>query len=432
LKNSPITSPPSQPSLIVRWIALVSWILIVLANLLFFLFDSSSDYSQMLVPCADGLGFSGGCNFLAISPAEVAVLSSWGLTLQTYAFAMLISPVILLLVYWALGGLILWRQGLSWLGLTVSLALIILPISTISGSNDWSANDPTLFFLAVSVALLANAIMVGFLYLLPNGRFSPKWAYVPLASTILFMSVLLLENNDIINISAQASSLLQTTTFSLVLFGGGLQVYRYLRDSNLVERQQTKWIVFGILSYVLSVMVWVLIFGGPLAIPAGKPRLLANLGGWFFMNLFLLLILPAAITIAILRYKLWNIDLIIRKTLVYALLSGMLALVYIGTVILLQSVFDSFNSQQSPFVIVISTLVIAALFAPLRRRVQAFIDRRFYRQKYDAQQVLAHFAQIARHEVSLDTLTTELSYVVQETMQPERISIWLKPPHERN
>jgi hypothetical protein len=178
-------------------------------------------------------------------------------------------------------------------------------------------------------------------------------------------------------------------------------------------------------------MVWVLIFGGAMAIPNGKPRLLANLVGTFLI-IFLLLILPAAITIAILRYKLWNIDLIIRKTLVYALLSGLLALVYIGTVIVLQTVFDSFSNQQSPVVIVISTLAIAALFAPLRRRVQAFIDRRFYRQKYDAQQVLAQFAQTARHEVSLDALTAELSYVVQETMQPERISIWLKPPHERS
>jgi hypothetical protein len=415
----------------VRWIALVSWILIVLAYLLYFLFDLISDYSQMLVPCAGPLGINGGCNFLAISSAEVAVLSSWGLSMQTYALVMITAAVVLLLGYWALGGLIMWRQGTSWLGLAVSLALIVLPIVTYSGSNVWSTYNPVLFFLAVAVGIVGNAILVAFLYLLPNGRFSPKWAYIPLVGTILTVSLLTLEVNGLISIPTQALSLLQTTIVSLVLLGGSFQVYRYLRDSNLVERQQTKWIVFGILSYVLSVMVWVLIFGGAMAIPNGKPRLLANLVGTFLI-IFLLLILPAAITIAILRYKLWNIDLIIRKTLVYALLSGLLALVYFGTVILLQTVFDSFSNQQSPVVIVISTLAIAALFAPLRRRVQAFIDRRFYRQKYDAQQVLAQFAQTARHEVSLDALTAELSYVVQETMQPERISIWLKPPHERS
>jgi len=430
LKDSQIASPSSQPGSVVRWIALVSWILIALAYLLYFLFDLISDYSQMLVPCAGSLGFAGGCNFLAISSAEVAVLSSWGLSMQTYALVMVTAAVVLLLGYWALGGLILWRQGTSWFGLAVALALIVLPIVTYSGSNVWSAYNPVLFSLAVAVGIVGNVILVAFLYLLPNGRFSPKWAYIPLVGTILTVSLLTLEANGITSIPTQALSLLQTTIVSLVLIGGGFQVYRYLRDSNLVERQQTKWIVFGVLSYVLSVMVWVLIFGGAMAIPNGKPRLLANLLGTFLIIL-LLLILPAAITIAILRYKLWNIDLIIRKTLVYALLSGLLALVYFGTVILLQTVFDSFSNQQSPVVMVISTLAIAALFAPLRRRVQAFIDRRFYRQKYDAKQVVAQFAQTARDEVSLDALTAELSRVVQVTMQPDRISVWFKAPRER-
>ena len=145
------------------------------------------------------------------------------------------------------------------------------------------------------------------------------------------------------------------------------------------------------------------------------------------LTLFCFFLFPLSVVIAVLRYRLFDIDIIIRKTLVYAVLSGLLALLYFGMVALLQNIFDSVSGEQSPLVIVISTLFIAALFAPLRQRVQATIDRRFYRKKYDAQQVLAQFAQTARDEVSLEALTAELTRVIQETMQPETTSLWLKP-----
>ena len=121
-----------------------------------------------------------------------------------------------------------------------------------------------------------------------------------------------------------------------------------------------------------------------------------------------------------------NIDLVIRKTLVYSALTALLALVYFGSVILFLRVFEAVTGQQSQFAIVLSTLAIAALFNPLRRRIQDVIDRRFYRRKYDAQQVLAQFAITARDETDMNALTAELARMVQETLEPAAVRVWLR------
>jgi hypothetical protein len=139
------------------------------------------------------------------------------------------------------------------------------------------------------------------------------------------------------------------------------------------------------------------------------------------------LMIPIGLGISLLRYKMFDVDTVIRKTAVYTILTVLLALVYFGLVIVLQRLLLPMTGDATP-VVVLSTLLIAALFMPLRRRVQAFIDRRFYRRKYDAEQVLARFAAAARDETDLDALTAELVRVIEETMQPERVSIWLREP----
>ncbi len=141
-------------------------------------------------------------------------------------------------------------------------------------------------------------------------------------------------------------------------------------------------------------------------------------------------VMGVTLGIAVLRYRLWDLDVIIRKTLVYAILSALLGVVYYGGVVLL-GLITTDSGQPSPIVIVISTLAIAALFNPLRRRIQDFIDRLFYRRKYNAEQALAEFAAAARSETDIDQLSAELLAVLERTMQPERVNLWLKSEVEK-
>jgi len=137
--------------------------------------------------------------------------------------------------------------------------------------------------------------------------------------------------------------------------------------------------------------------------------------------------LPAAIGIAILRYRLYEIDVVINRTLVYGSLTVMLVALYFGGIVVLQRVFVALTGQQSTLAVVASTLAIAALFNPLRRRVQALVDRRFYRKKYNATKTLATFNLRLREETDLDTLRSDMLGVVRQTMQPEHASLWLRP-----
>jgi len=195
---------------------------------------------------------------------------------------------------------------------------------------------------------------------------------------------------------------------------------RYRRAEDEEGRQQIKWVAYAVAlltGAITTVSIW--------------PPLEGSLAG---LLLFLIgfLSIPTAIGIAILRHRLYDIDLVINRTLVYAILTAALALVYVGGVASLQLVLRPLTGGESQLAVVASTLAIAALFVPLRRRIQAFIDRLFYRRKYDAKRVLEGFSARLRDETDLEALGGELVGVARETMQPEHASLWLRPPAGRH
>jgi len=219
---------------------------------------------------------------------------------------------------------------------------------------------------------------------------------------------------EILEVLDTVTDLLALPGFALA--AAGLVVR--LRRSRGIERQQLKWFTYAAALVAVGLGTSILIPGGAFADLA------------FLIGLLALAGLPIAAGMAILRYRLYDIDVVINGTLVYGALTVTLALVYVGSVVSLQYLFRLISGGGSQLVIVASTLAIAALFNPLKRRIQNFVDRRFYRSKYDAARTLEAYSAKLRDETDLESLNGELLAVVGQTIQPEHVSLWLRAPEK--
>ncbi len=276
--------------------------------------------------------------------------------------------------------------------------------------------------------------LVGFVLLLfPNGRLlSRRWRWFAALSVLLllmgavtaaFSPAPVIGLGPIYNPLAVES--LPNNAYKLVEPGVNTlnvvavaSLFIRLRRAREVERQQIKWFAYA---------VGVTISGGILAYPISEAIGSMWLGEVGLVLLVVgVLAIPISMGIAILRYRLYEIDLIINKTLVYGALTAILALLYLGSVTVLQYLLSLLTGEGGTLAIVASTLAIAALFNPLRRRIQAFIDRRFYRRKYDARKTLEEFGSRLSEEPNLETISDDLVGVVKETMQPAHVSVWLR------
>jgi len=365
------------------------------------------------------------CSSDQLSPADLVQLQQAGLTLSFLAIYQVAVSTITVLAFAAVGALIWWRRSRDWFGVLTAIALAGAGFTLTIGGSPFPAvvnNYPALIVPVQLLNLTGTSSLFAFFYLFPDGHFAPRW--------IAWLMPLVIVHEVVKALRPELLGSSDLTAFPAFLSVIFVLVYRYRRVSNIVQRQQTKWVVFGSIGGLAGAIALIGFFTAYPNVASTGAAFLAS-SSWY---LFLLLI-PFSIGMAILRSHLWDIDVLIRRTLVYGALTALLALVYLGAVIGLQAVFASLTplggaqaagSARSELVTVLSTLVIAALFVPLRGRLQAAIDQRFYRRKYDAARTLAQFGAGLRDEVNLENLSTHLLDAVDETMQPERVGLWLK------
>ena len=400
------SAPSSTTSLRGRWLLLARAVWIIIATLALLLLVASIPGYVLTLGKAAWFGAP------VEAPAGVVfVLDLLGV----------VASITAALVSLSLAGVLFWRKSDDWMVMFISSYLLVYgivlagPLERAEAFYPWwpaLAEDlfQSLFFTMPTVALFV---------LFPDGRFIPRWTRwllvlsIPVAVAVFYVP----------------------PSYSWALLGmivlGAMysQIYRYRHVSTPPERQQTKWVLFGILLWIVLMALISVPYGIQLNLPPGSPlpwwTLVGSTGWWLTLT-----IVPLSLSIAVLRYRLYDIDLLINRTLVYGSLTLMLAPVYFGGVTATQALFTALTGQegeQPQLAIVVSTLVIAALFNPLRRRVQSFIDRRFYRRKYDARKTLEAFSAKLRDETDLGILSDELVGVARETMQPAHVSLWLRP-----
>ncbi len=368
-----------------------------------------------------------------LRPQDAQALSRIGLSMDFYAAYLVTVEVAAAVVFVSVAVVVAWQRSRDGMALFTAGALLLLgtgggPVLPALAETYPAWQLPVLFIRA-----LAWAAIIIFVYLFPDGQFVPGWtrwlavlwaAYplVVLLVPALGPPVALLTPQTLVDLGA-IIWFLSSLGVAVVA-----QVYRYQRVSTAIQRQQTKWVMVGFVATFLLV-------GGVLApillLPSLRQPSVATtlylVGGVLIVWLAGVLV-PLSIGMAVLHYRLWDADPIINRLLVYGTLTAILGLVYVGGVITLQQLFHTLAGHGSQIAIVTSTLAIAALFNPLRRRTQNFIDRRFYRHKYDAAKTLETFSMHLRQETNLDSLSKDLIGVVETALQPAHVSLWLREP----
>jgi hypothetical protein len=406
-------------------LARVAWIVVAVLAVGLFIAGIPAEFALLHVPCP-----SVTCPTGQLSPSGLHTLKDLGLSLDAFAAYTVTIDVIFAAVCTAVALLIFWRRSDDRMGFLVSLALLTFGTATFVFTMEALATLHPAWEMTVAFLHFLGAATFGlFLYLFPDARFVPRWTRWVVLVWIAWQLPRYFFPNWYLNPSLYTWHDSINTAVWLGALGTAIfsQGYRYRRTANAAQRQQIKWVVFGI-SAALAVFLGISVVLGTFAPEATSPgTLLAYLVGNTFFGYLAILLIPVSIGVAVLRYHLFDIDLIINRTLVYVSLTVILAMFYEGTIVVLQNLFRVLTGQESQVAVVASTLAIAALFEPLRRRIQGLVDRAFYRRKYDAEKTLEAFSGKLKNETDLEALNNELVGVARDTMQPAHVSLWVRP-----
>lgn len=419
LTNEAPFSKPLEISLRVIWLVLAAFLLVFFIGGLPLVFQDLSQTCEI------------NCRPLKITSAEAAMLHNIGLSLSFYAGFHVFVELIIGVLMAGLAILIFVIRFHEKMGAILSFMLFLVGLNfLLEGDMVFVTHYPIFqapFNIISSITIVPLLLLF---YMFPDGRFTPRWTAWLIIPFTIFLTLVSFYDEFLSDPTPTTfqSALTLLFVFSLLL-GFVSQIYRYFWISGTLQKQQTKWVLLGFSGFIFVVINYYLWF--VLFTPSPGFLRLFLFSGYYGLMALLLALFPITFVIAIMRYRLWDIDVIIRRTLLYSLLSALLAGVYFSAVVVMQNAITAVGGQQSAVAVVISTLLTAALFNPFRQRLQTFIDRRFYRQKYDAEQILANFAQTARDEVELETLRSELVNVVQETVQPAQITVWLQDTKNR-
>jgi hypothetical protein len=410
-----------------RWrVALrVAWILVTLVGVAITFASAPVLFEQYRTPCS---GAPESCLELSqLTPVGLRALEEAGISSGLYAAIGVGVAVFSNMVWVAVGTLVFLLRSDDRMALVVAFFLVTFGTATLptEGVDALISVHPAWLVPGRGVQVLGEVFAVLFFLTFPGGRFVPRWTRWLGAAFLAFQIP-----GDLFPDAYSALPALeaaQGVVFICFVLGMLLsQIYRYRNVSTPAQRRQTRWVVSGTALALLSlfaVLIPFFILGSRLAEASPFFSFLIQV----FIPMVMLLI-PISIGVAMLRSGLFDIDVVINRALVYGTLTVSLVLLYLGGVAGMQQLLNPLLGGSNQLAIVVSTLAIAALFNPLRRRIQGFIDRRFYRSKYDAAKTLAAFTARLREETELDTLSGDVVGVVRETMQPAHVGFWLRPP----